>query len=512
MTKAYSYVRFSTPEQMKGDSYRRQLEAAERYAAQHDLELDRGLSFRDAGVSAFRGTNSETGALAAFLDAARDGLVPVGSVLLVESLDRISRQSARKALRVLEDIADVGITVVTLCDGRVYDSETLDQDPLTLLTSILIFIRGNEESSIKSARLKAVYGQKRQRLWNEDSPSQPFTRRLPAWLFWNERRSRFEILEARAKVVRQIFDWADSGWGQHAIAGHLNEQNVPTFGKANRWHRSYIAKLLKNPAVIGTFIPHVREEVEGGRRRVPLEAKKDYWPKVIDREVYERVFAQATARGARGRNAGSQVKSIIAGLGRCARCGSSAVRVSKGKFVYVVCSAAHGRAGCTYDTIRYEDVEESFRTNLDVLEEAPRGDATKEIEEKLAEADFELSALSDEARDLTDELIRSKSVTVRDRLAEVERSFRDCQARVQRLQDQRERESSAYVLKRLSTLRMELSRPEFDVGQANRALKACVSKIVVDPLAGTMDVHWHGGDGSACSTIPVFSRHVFKHD
>ena len=50
--------------------------------------------------------------------AVNDGLVPKGSVLLVEALDRVSRQSARKAVRILEDIVEGGITVVTLNDGK----------------------------------------------------------------------------------------------------------------------------------------------------------------------------------------------------------------------------------------------------------------------------------------------------------------------------------------------------------------------------------------------------------
>jgi DNA invertase Pin-like site-specific DNA recombinase len=32
---AYSYIRFSTPEQIKGDSLRRQVELSEAYAAKH---------------------------------------------------------------------------------------------------------------------------------------------------------------------------------------------------------------------------------------------------------------------------------------------------------------------------------------------------------------------------------------------------------------------------------------------------------------------------------------------
>lgn len=50
MAHAYSYVRFSSPEQAKGDSVRRQVEAAERYAQSHGLRLDDRLT--DAGLSA----------------------------------------------------------------------------------------------------------------------------------------------------------------------------------------------------------------------------------------------------------------------------------------------------------------------------------------------------------------------------------------------------------------------------------------------------------------------------
>src|SRR5260370_19931998 len=67
--KAYSYVRFSTPDQMKGDSFERQTRKAAEYASAHGLDLDTTLTFRDLGVSAFRGKNAQTGALTAFVDA-----------------------------------------------------------------------------------------------------------------------------------------------------------------------------------------------------------------------------------------------------------------------------------------------------------------------------------------------------------------------------------------------------------------------------------------------------------
>ena len=85
MTKiAYSYLRFSTIEQAASDSRRRQHAMAEQYVADHHLKLDRQLSFRDLGVSAFRGRNAKEGALRAFLEAIEHNLVPDGSILLIE--------------------------------------------------------------------------------------------------------------------------------------------------------------------------------------------------------------------------------------------------------------------------------------------------------------------------------------------------------------------------------------------------------------------------------------------
>jgi len=119
--KAYSYIRFSTPEQIKGDSLRRQTELSAKYALEHNLNLDESLTFRDLGVSAFNQSNlSNGGQLRAFLDAIDQGVVSSGSYLLVESLDRISRAEILDALEVFTGILNRGITIITLADNMEY--------------------------------------------------------------------------------------------------------------------------------------------------------------------------------------------------------------------------------------------------------------------------------------------------------------------------------------------------------------------------------------------------------
>ncbi|WP_390622906.1 hypothetical protein ACEQUB_00912 [Ralstonia syzygii] len=117
MPVAYSYIRFSTPEQIRGDSLRRQLEASAKYAADHALALDQSLNVRDLGVSAFTGSNIERGALGQFVAAIDEGRVQPDSYLLVESLDRLSRLPVTEALAVFQSIINRGITIVTLVDG-----------------------------------------------------------------------------------------------------------------------------------------------------------------------------------------------------------------------------------------------------------------------------------------------------------------------------------------------------------------------------------------------------------
>ena len=69
-TQAYSYIRSSRPEQLKGDSLQRQLEGSQQWADELGLPLDTQL--RDLGLSAYSGAHREKGAIGKFLALRRD--------------------------------------------------------------------------------------------------------------------------------------------------------------------------------------------------------------------------------------------------------------------------------------------------------------------------------------------------------------------------------------------------------------------------------------------------------
>ena len=98
-------------------------------------------------MSAFHGRNVRKGALRAFLDAVELGLLPRGSHLLVESLDRLSRDRVLLAQSLFLRIVEGGITIVTLIDDRSYSAEILNRSPMVLIVSLVRMMRANKRAS-----------------------------------------------------------------------------------------------------------------------------------------------------------------------------------------------------------------------------------------------------------------------------------------------------------------------------------------------------------------------------
>ena len=363
MPRAYSYIRFSTPEQSKGDSYRRQLEKSRAYAEAHSLVLDDSLAFHDEGVSAFRGKNVQTGALGEFIAAVDSGRVPPGSYLLVESLDRLSRDKALAALEQFSSILRRGVVIVTLMDGKTFTAESLADHPNDLIMSLLVMTRAHEESATKSKRLRSTWTQKR-RLAAEGG--RPLTGVCPAWLKLKKAESKFEIVEDRAKTVRRIYKMSLDGLGKSVIAKRLNSEGLPNFGRGKGWYSSYVYKLLTNPAVYGEFQPHKVIDVEGKRRRKPDgDPIEGYYPPIISKADFLKVQTMLRKRATPSGPRGKRLSNLFTGLAYCGSCGATMHMKNKGKpprgGKYLVCSnSERGIGGCKYHSWRYTVTEASL--------------------------------------------------------------------------------------------------------------------------------------------------------
>src|SRR5262245_2059893 len=155
---AYSYIRFSSPEQSNGDSVRRQTEVAARWCQQNGIRLDPTLTFRDLGKSAYLGehrNNPDRHALAAFLKLVETGKIPRGSYLVIENLDRLSREHIQPALLLALNLLQSGIRIVQLKPTEMVFDDRSDTMPVMMM--MMELSRGHGESKMKSDRVSAAW-------------------------------------------------------------------------------------------------------------------------------------------------------------------------------------------------------------------------------------------------------------------------------------------------------------------------------------------------------------------
>lgn len=343
---AYSYVRFSTARQALGDSLRRQLELTEKYCEKKGLRLVRESAYRDLGVSAFRKKNLETGKLAEFIEAVKAGKVPSGSFLIIEQFDRLSRANVNVALRLLMDLIEAGIVVVTLVDEKEWTKESLT-DLAELFTAIIFMARANDESARKSDRLTAVWEQKKKRA-ADGTATRIVTSEAPRWLRANADKTGFDPMPELVESVRRVFEMRINGAGAVAICSRANRERWPVPGKApvrkagetdddfaqrrdtsGHWHLSLVNRILKNRAVLGEYQPK-RIDREDSRNRIAVgEPIRDYYPVIIDEPTFLRAQATSLRRGIRPGRRDAEARNWLYGLVKCGECGNSLVRKNK---------------------------------------------------------------------------------------------------------------------------------------------------------------------------------------
>ena len=289
MPKAYSYARFSSAGQKDGNSIDRQLKIATEYHSRNLSHLPLDTSRADEGFSAYKGQQISKGSLGHFLAEIKAGTVEKGSALIVENLDRISRQGPKFARKLIEKVVDNGVEmhIVNIAKVLTYGWEDRIQDSVVVDCELT---RAYKESESRSIRIGAAWAAKKR----NGTPGISITARSPGWL---EGRTgeKIRVNEKKAKIVRDIFDWTTKGMGARLIARRFDEAGVHSF-IGNRWTHSSIRNILNNRAVLGEYQPMKGKEKDGNARR-------DFFPRIIEQEVWDKAQAAKKFRntGSAGR-------------------------------------------------------------------------------------------------------------------------------------------------------------------------------------------------------------------
>ena len=271
----YSYIRFSTPEQLEGDSLRRQTEEARKWCERNSVQLDTNTTFRDLGRSGFTGAhlkNTDLGGLATFLSMVEAARIPKDSFLIVENADRLTRQGGWDAIGLFHKLvmSDIKIVILTPHE-QIIDR---NQDTMQTMWLLMELSRGHGES----VRKRELVGKNWQRRHNTASKTkEPLPGRRP---FWIDRTDHGYKLNSHAETVRLIFKLASEGYGKARILKHLRKNDIKPIplGKNSDGFisPSHLQQVLNDSAVYG--------------RCEKLDCD-DYWPAALSKDEWYRVRA-----------------------------------------------------------------------------------------------------------------------------------------------------------------------------------------------------------------------------
>lgn len=352
-TIVYSYIRYSTPIQALGNSEERQTDRAEEFVKSNGYILDKSLNLYDYGISAFRSLNREKGALGTFMALCEAGKIQKGSILLIEALDRLSRDNLMEAQDTIKKILVTGVNVYSLAENRLYTEESL-KNPFDLLIMIMEFFRANRESERKSDLIGKAWASKRKRLIEN---KEIYTKVTPKWIRIDT-DGKFELIPEKVEIIRRIFEMAKDGYGAIKICKILNSEKLPSF-KGKTWSTSSIKKILHNRQLIGEYQPHIVKS----KKRTPIgDPITEYFPPALDENLFYSVQARfENIPPVKGNQ--QNISNLFTGISFCSSCKSSMIYVCKNRkedSTYLVCSVAKKGAGCSYKSVRYSQFEEAF--------------------------------------------------------------------------------------------------------------------------------------------------------
>ncbi|MCW8344661.1 recombinase family protein [Vibrio sp. ZSDZ65] len=325
----YAYIRHSKDSQALGDSVRRQQKLIQAWASEHKRSVSPIET--DAGKSAYSAEHINTGYLGQFLSGLKSGAVPSNSLLLVESLDRLSRQALLTALAQLESIITAGADVLTLTDNKLHTTKTIN-DFGDLVSSLAVMQRAHEESETKSKRIKESFAS-RDALMRQGIPVN--YRHLPNWLEYRENEPQYRINE-HANTIREVFSLYLSGKGVTHIATRLNERGLLRAGKTE-WTTANVSTQLADRLCIGEWKAH-----------------PNVYPAIVSESDFNAV--QALKRTGVGRRANrlESVNLFVASTSRC-YCGKPMHMTRPRGKPRLTCSGTRkGKTGCPYGYKLYD--------------------------------------------------------------------------------------------------------------------------------------------------------------
>ena len=365
MTKAYAYIRFSRAIQATGDSENRQLTALELFETTTGTKIVEVVY--DKGKSAFRGDNARSGNFKEMLDRMGSGAIRAGDYLVVESIDRITRQRVLDGVELLQGILKKGINIYTTVDKKTYSYNDPSRDFENLLMISLISKRANEESETKSGRLLSAWKARRAKAENGEviikkGKTIPYGLRVE--------NNKFVIQKEEQEEIKQLFELLLQ-FGINTAITKINETSL------KKWNNGTLNKIIKHKTVIGCMATHrIEYTADGKAKKILTGFIENYYPNLIEPGLFYKavdVMANRKQKNWSGRRT-EQDFNIFKHCIFCAECGGKLYYDHRGSrykgkiYPFFKCDNARIQKHiCTADNIRFEYVLGSLLESIKMI-------------------------------------------------------------------------------------------------------------------------------------------------
>ncbi len=359
----------------------------------------------DANVSGFGGRNfSNSKALGKFVEQIRQGKIEKGSVLIVENLDRFSRDNITDCIARFTEIIKAGVSIGVVAMNIIIDLDQMNNNSMLWNYVSNEFQRARAESKRKSRFTNDIIQDKLIRAAKGELVH--FAAQSPSWIIGIQNKAGDKILKdtadksatdwilhkQRVETVKRIFSLYLSGGSCNNIASIFNKESVPSLknSKPGKWTQSNVKQVLSNRNVIGWI--------------KILDFEKDaYYKKIISPSDFEKVQVRLRFNSTTRGGALERVPNIFRGLIFCS-CGSAIDVISNwsGKYNYAYCRHAFdGTSRCTCKTrVKMATLEiavfSKFRHPSQLTEmQPPKNELLEGLNNELATADMAISRFTE---------------------------------------------------------------------------------------------------------------------
>lgn len=496
---AIIYSRFSSAEQSKGYSLERQQTLGAAFAAEKGWLIETTIT--DEARSAFHGANRlEGSALHQFELEARNGLHR-GKVLVVENIDRLSRQGAKAAAQLIWGLNEHGVDVATYHDGTTYRAD--DSGDLLDVFKLIMGAQQSHQESVNKSKRTAATARKRDDRIEAGEMDVPIAN-MPNWIRVVD--GKRVLIENRTAVLNLIYDLYIDGVGIHRIVTTLHERGIPSWTPPeqlrgnNGWFYSHIYRLLTKRAVLGEY-------VNGAGRTL----NPHFFPQAITAEKWNR--AQAALSMRKGNQTNVKVfgnRNLLSQMIVCEKCGGGAhfghttdtvqkykkvsgevVNYRRKTYRKLRCDRARRNHNCDNGTILNYDVVEATILQEMLPQLARKPDANGQAV-KLREQIADLIRLQDaeqvKLNHLIDALAGGGSKAIVQRVSslevEVERLSMEIASARKSLAIETAKPAGDDDVALIESLRAELTSEDDDVriyarGRVNMSLRRLIKRIVL---------------------------------